>query len=120
MGATRNIGEVETRASVENSAILLNQPDKLHLAQILRALEHHVFEQMRKTGSILGFDSEANSVVDRRDDGGRRVIRREDDPQTVRKRVIGNGHSELAGMFRLRQQQEAGSNQHGQEKKRSS
>ena len=58
------IGEVEARRAVENSAVLLHQLDEFHLAEVPRALEHHVFEQVRKAGAVARLDAKADVVVD--------------------------------------------------------
>jgi hypothetical protein len=57
------VREVEPRRAVEDAAVGLDELDKLHLAEPLRALEHHVLEEMGKTRSVPGLDTEANSVV---------------------------------------------------------
>ena len=93
------VGEVETRRSVEHPAICLHQPDELHLAEILGALEHHVLKQVREAGAIFGLDPEADAIVDGRNHGGRCGIRRQDHSQPVWQLVISDGHSEASWIF---------------------
>src|SRR5688572_19870284 len=45
------ISEVEARRAVQHAAVALHQADKLHLAEILRALEHQVLKEVCETGS---------------------------------------------------------------------
>src|SRR5205814_8385844 len=59
------IGEIESRRAVEHSAALLNEADELHLAQVLRALKHHVLEKVCKTGPVSRFDPKSDLVIDR-------------------------------------------------------
>ena len=69
------VGEIEPGRTVEDAAVRLHQPDELHLAEVLRALEHHVLEEVREAGAVLGLDAESDVVVDGDDDGGAVVSR---------------------------------------------
>ena len=77
------VGEVEAGRAVEDAAVGLDELDELHLPEVLRALEHHVLEEVGEAGAVLGLDAEADVVVDRDDGHGSRRVPREDDLQSV-------------------------------------
>ena len=56
------VREVEARRSVEEPAVRFDQADELHLAEVLRALEHHVLEEVREAGLVLRLVPEADVV----------------------------------------------------------
>ncbi len=56
--------EIEARGAIQNSAVRLDQLDEFHLAEILRALEHHVFEEVREARTILRLDAKSDAVID--------------------------------------------------------
>ena len=78
------IRKVEPCGSVQHSAVLLHQFDELHLAEVLGALKHHVFEQMSEAGAIPGLNTKADAVIDTHTDRRRRAILRKHDAQAVR------------------------------------
>ena len=82
------VGEVEAGRAVEDAAVRFDQADELVLAEVLRALEHHVLEQVREAGAVLRLDAEADVVVDADHGGRRRRVARQHDLQPVRKLVI--------------------------------
>jgi hypothetical protein len=67
---------------------LLDQLDELHFAQVLGALEHHVFEKVGKTCAIGRFHAEADAVVDSGYYRGRGRIGRKNHAQAIRQFVI--------------------------------
>ena len=89
------VREVEPRRSVQEPAVGLDEADERHLAEVGRALEHHVFEQVRKPGAILGFIAKADVVIHGHARGRRRHIAREDHFQPVGELVILDGHPQF-------------------------
>ena len=80
---------VETGGAVQDSAGALDELDELHLAEVFRALEHHVLEEMREAGAPLRLDAEADAVV--HGDRGRRhrLVGGDHDAQPILEREVG-------------------------------
>src|SRR5262249_33738286 len=58
------ISEIESGRAIKDAAVLLNELDEFHFAQVLRPLKHQVFEEVSKASTILWLDSEPDVVVD--------------------------------------------------------
>ena len=106
------VGEVESRRSVQHTAVALDEPDELHLAEVGRPLEHHVFEEVRESGPVLRLHAKADLVVDRHDDRGRRGVARQHHLQAVGQRV-GGDRDVVQGRGRLGLQRRRGCRDHG-------
>jgi len=62
------------RGAVQHTAVRLHQSDERHFPEILRTLEHHVFEQMRKTRAVLRLVTKPDVIGDGdRGDRGRAI-----------------------------------------------
>ena len=77
------VGDVVVRRAVEHAAGGIDELDVHHLAGVLRALKHHVLEQMREAAAPFGLEAEADVVVHADGDDGRGAVRRDDDAQAV-------------------------------------
>ena len=64
----------------------------LAFAHVLRALEHHVFKQMRESGVAGQFVPRADIVGNAQRNGWRRMVFREHHAQTVLQRVLLDGN----------------------------
>jgi hypothetical protein len=98
------VREVEPGRAVEYPAVRLDELRELHLAEVLRPLEHHVLEEVREPGPVARFDAKADVVVDghHRRRGGR--VARKHDLETVRQLVVLDGDGEgIFGRFRGRE-----------------
>ena len=82
------VREVEARRAVEQAAVRFDQADELHLAEVLRALEHHVLEEVREPGPVLRLVAEADVVVHGHDRRRRRRVARQHDLEAVRQLVV--------------------------------
>ncbi len=80
------VGVVRVRGPVEHTPGGLHVFGMLSLSDVLAALEHQMFEQVRETGTTFGFRPETHVVVDGHSDDRRRVIRRQHDTQTIGER----------------------------------
>ena len=58
-------------------------------------MKHHVLEQVREAGAILGLHAKSDAVIDRGDHRRRREIGRKDHAQAVGQFVVGDGHVEV-------------------------
>jgi hypothetical protein len=56
----------------KDSAVCLHEAYELHLAEVLRALKHHVLEEVREACAVARLDAKADVVIGR-DGRGRRV-----------------------------------------------
>ena len=104
------VGEIEARRTVKDSTVLLHQLDELHLAQVLRTLEHHVFEQVREARAVLRLDAEPDPVIHPDRNRRRAVVRREHHLQPIRQLEIFDRYLELFTLpqRRTHREQQAG------------
>ena len=101
------VREVEPRRSVQEAAVGFDEADELHLAEILRALEHHVLEEVREPGAVLRLDAETDVEVDGDDRRWGRRVAREHDLQPVLELEVVDRDLELPGSRRrLRRSQQ--------------
>jgi len=73
--------------------LALHQLDELHLPRLAEPLEHHVLEEVREPGAVLGLQAEPDPVIhaDGHDRGG--MVGRDDDAETVRQLAVLDRHS---------------------------
>src|SRR5262245_66350182 len=69
--------------AIHLAAVGLNQNEMLALADVLRALVHHVLEEMRESGSALSFVARAGVVNQRKRDDRRAVVFHPKNPKTI-------------------------------------
>ncbi len=86
---------------VHIAAVVLHQDHVFALADVLRTLEHHVLEQMRKPGAAGVLVVRADVVTDRDGVSGRRVILGKYNPQSVSELVLLDGNLQALSL-RLR------------------
>src|SRR5262249_2792530 len=82
------ISEIESGGAIKDAAVLLNELDEFHFAQVLRPLKHQVFEEMSKARTILWLDSKPDVVIDGDGHGRRRSVLGENDFQAIWELVI--------------------------------
>jgi hypothetical protein len=72
------VGEVLVRRAIHPAAVVQNQQEVLALADILRALEHHVLEEVREACAAGAFVARTHVVSDRDGDDRRTMFRGDD------------------------------------------
>ncbi len=77
------VGVVDVGRAVEGAAGGLDVPHVLGLADVVRALEHHVLEEVREPGSALGLGAHADVVHHCHADHRRSGVGGQDHPQSV-------------------------------------
>ena len=80
---------VGRRVAVHPATVVCNNDEVFSLAHVFRALEHHVFEQMRETRPALTLIAGAYIVSDDDRVRGRGVILRQDHSQAILEFVLG-------------------------------
>ena len=88
------VGVIEARRSVQRAAVLVDDADVLELADVLRALEHHVLEQVREPGAVLRLDAEPDAVHHLDDHDRRGVVLADHHAQAVRQLAVDDRHRE--------------------------
>ena len=91
------VGVVEAGAAIQRTTVAGDDLVQTAFRQIRRALEHHVFEQVREASAALRFNAETDLVVhaDRRRRQG--SVAREHDAQPVGQAVVLNSDLQTGG-----------------------
>jgi hypothetical protein len=77
------VGVVQVGGAVEAAAGALHMPEVGELLEVLRTLEHQVFEEMGEPGATLGFGADADVVDDGHPDDRRTAVGGQNHPQAV-------------------------------------
>ena len=91
------VREVEPRGAVQEPAVRFDEANELHLAKVLRSLEHHVLEEVREPRLVLRLVAEADVVVQRDHHRRRRGVARQDDLEPILQLEVVSRNRELAG-----------------------
>jgi hypothetical protein len=103
---------VEPRRSVQRAAVLVDDLDVLELGHMLGALKHHVLEEVREAGPVLGLDAESDPVHHLDHDDRRRGVLADDDAQAVRQLLVDDRNRERLCGHRRRGRPEESEAQH--------
>ena len=90
-------GVVGSGRAVADPARLGDDGEVLHLADVRRALEHHVLEEVGEAGSSRRLDGGADVVMDGDGDGGDQVVGGDDDAEAVVEGPGGDGEVQGGG-----------------------
>ncbi len=82
------VGYVVVGRAVQQTATGIDQLDVLHFRGVRRALEHHVFEQVREATAPLRLETKANFVVHADGNDRSRSVRRDDHFQAIRQCLV--------------------------------
>ena len=91
------IREVEPRGAIQEPSVRFDEANELHLAKVLRSLEHHVLEEVREPRLVLRLVAEADVVVQRDHHRRRRGVARQDDLEPILQLEVVSRNRELAG-----------------------
>src|SRR6185437_8881915 len=86
------VGEVVIGGTVENPAGGVDKANVFHLAGVLGALKHHVFEKMGEAGASTRFEAKTDLVINAHSGDGRGVVRRDNDAKAVGERFSFDGN----------------------------
>ena len=95
--------EIGVRRAVHRSAVREHLVEVFAVADVLRALEHHVLEEVREAGEPLALVARADVVRDVKRNDGRAVVLHELHAQTILQRDLGELHADLRRRRSIRQ-----------------
>ena len=94
------VGAILAGGAIHIAAIVEDEDEVLTLAHVLRALKHHVFEQVGKTRAARALVARPHVIGDRNTKNRRRMINRDDHAQAVIEFLIREFHSRELRLLR--------------------